>query len=78
MFKILLGTLLFLLPTYAIAQNRPFQSQGNIPLQEVMDKTFSLGLTTGGNLQQEIDRRDQLWDEKLKWVLDNWVPKTRK
>jgi len=41
------------------------------PIREAVDESYALGLRTGQALS-EMQRQS---DDRLKWVLDNWVPK---
>lgn len=50
----------------AVAQQRQ-----TTPMQEAVDAAFALGLQTGQRVS-EVLKAD---DDRLKWVLDNWVPK---
>lgn len=55
------------LPSFANAQQQRQPSQ----IQDAIDAAYAAGLQTGQSVSAMIKEHD----DRLKWVLDNWVPK---
>lgn len=66
MIRVLVVISILLFSSCADAQTRPSSS-----LQEVVDAAYALGLQTGQSVAAMLKEKD----DRLKWVLDNWVPK---
>lgn len=55
----------------ALSQSTSDPSKMIHPIQEAMETAYALGIQTGQRFSEAM-RNDE---ERLKWVLDNWVPK---
>lgn len=64
------GLVIAMITSPAIAQQQPRQQQPS-PLSEAVDAAYALGLQTGQSVTTMLKEQD----DRLKWVLDNWVAK---
>lgn len=67
--------LLAIVPSWGALAQSARQPQSSAPaaspVQEAITASYNIGLATGTAVAREMAAAE----EKLKWVLDNWVPK---
>lgn len=62
---------LSLILSFCFAGVASAQQQHKSDINDILSSVYDIGLQTG----QLVERNNRAQDDKLKWVLDNWVSK---